>query len=159
MYVKLGATLFPGSKLFEGTPPTYISLSCLGGNYFLLKLKINYIPINWQFIHWGNAYARYGMIPHRKMDRTLSVCQTLPISLKVRQPPGCQPSPTKNLLVTACWSQVFSQNLQSVLTRLDDLGKQTWKQALHYTHVILLSLTSWKTMCDSCPSLPMHLGS
>lgn len=44
----------------------------------------------------------------------------------------------------AGWSQVCSQNLQSVPPGLDDTGKQTLKQAKHgnnYTRVILLLLT------------------
>lgn len=100
-----------------------MSLPCLGGNYLFLNPKINYIPINWQFTHWGNAYTCYNQIPYQKMDGTCSICQTTVCSfLCFPWRSGCllavsvaQGSPTV--------SGVF-QVLQSVFTWLDDRGKK-----------------------------------
>ena len=93
------------------------------------------------------------------MDGTLSICQTtfIPLlSLKVSLPTESQHSSTQNLLVSACWSQVCSQDLQSVLTWLDDIRKQTPEQALHGNNsmeckdVILLPLTFSAAVKDNC---------
>lgn len=96
------------------------------------------------------------MIPCRKMDGNSSICQTTfnsLLSLKVRRQTRCQSSSTQNLLVIACWSQVCSWDLQSVLNWLDDTGKHTLEKAFHgnnYIHVILLPLTVPAEVKDNC---------
>lgn len=112
-----------------------VSLSCLDGNYLLFNSKINYIAINWQFTHWGNAYTCFNIIPCQKVDDASSICQTnfitLP-SLKVRLPTVCH----EDQCVESsghCWlvSSVF---LGPAMYYLDDTGEKNtgrstaWKQ-------------------------------
>lgn len=102
-----------------------VSLSCLDGNYLLFNFKINYIVINRQFTHWGNAYTCFNIIPCQKVDGASSICQTnfiiLP-SLKVRLPTVCH----EDQCVESsgrCWlvSSVF---LGPAMYYLDDTGKK-----------------------------------
>lgn len=134
-----------------------VSLSCLDGNYLHLNPKINYIPINWQFNHWGNAHTRYNMIPCQKMDGTSSVCQTVLIrllSLKVRLLTGCQHSSSPiswSLLVSGAFPGAAIWSHKDGWHRKTDSGTSApWKQ-LHMCHPSSaeIFLLKWQ-LCDRC---------